>query len=255
MLEQTKIYSALQGFRSKKSVNLSELEFLMVRFSQLVVELRESIAEIEVNPLLASGDGLWVLDARIVLSTTNQALMAIRPYPNQYIETQQLKDGTEILLRPVRPEDEPLVAHFYQNVSEISFYRRYFHLMKLQSIISHERLSRNCFIDYDREISILALSAQEEVLAIGHLTKSEQDNREGRFGLLVADRQQGRGIGQKLLIHLLTIAQKEGMTRIGGEILRENLPMQSLCRKLGFSVARDSDPVLVNYELSMQNIQ
>jgi acetyltransferase len=160
MMEQTKIYTALKGVRGRPPVDLAVLEQLLVQFSQLVVEQRW-IKEIDINPLLASPDGFIALDARVVLHSLDveedklpQA--AIRPYPMQYVSDWTMKNGTPIKIRPIRPEDEPLVVKFHENLSEESIYSRYFHLIKLQTRVAHERLSRICFIDYDRELALVA---------------------------------------------------------------------------------------------------
>ncbi len=236
MIEKTKISRALQ------KIDLNQLELLLVRFSQLVVE-QSAIAEIDINPLLALDSEFLVLDARIVLCE-NRAPLSIRAYLDQYIESWQLADGSEIILRPIRPEDEPSVIKFYQNISSESFYFRYFHLIKRQKMISHQRLARICFIDYDREISLVALSNQGDIWAIANLSKPE-----GKFALLVGDQYQGKGIGHKMLSNLLVIAKQEGLNSLNGEILQNNLAMQTLCQKLGFTLSKDEDIVLVKKDL------
>ena len=160
MMEQTKIYQALKGVRGRKPVDLAALEQLMVRFSQLVAEQRW-IKEIDINPLLASADDLVALDARVVLhdpKTTEEQLpkLAIRPYPTQYVSTWKMKDGKKVTIRPIRPEDEPLMVKFHETLSERSVYLRYFSPLKLQQRVAHERLTRICFNDYDREIALVA---------------------------------------------------------------------------------------------------
>jgi acetyltransferase len=159
MMEQTKIYTALKGVRGRKPVDLAALEQLLVRFSQLVVEQRW-IKEIDVNPLLASAEGLIALDARVVLhgaevSEAQLPRLAIRPYPAQYVTPLTLKDGTPVTLRPIRPEDEPLLVRFHQKLSERSVRNRYFSALKLDQRTAHERLTRVAFYDYDREMAIV----------------------------------------------------------------------------------------------------
>jgi acetyltransferase len=151
MMEQTRIYTALKGIRGRKSVDLAALEQLLVRFSQLVVEQRW-IQEIDINPLLVSPERLIVLDARVILHEphiTEDQLpkLAIRPYPTQYVSSWTLKDGTPILIRPIRPEDEPLMIKFHETLSERTVYFRYFYPMQLSQRIAHERLTHMCFID------------------------------------------------------------------------------------------------------------
>ena len=160
MVEQTRIGEALKGVRGQSPVDMAELERLLVRFGQLVVE-QPWVKELDINPLLASSDRLLALDARVVLhdpDTEEEDLpqTAIRPYPVQYISRGEMKDGEPMVIRPIRPEDEPLMVRFHESLSEESVYMRYFHMMNLDQRTAHERLTRICFIDYDREMALVA---------------------------------------------------------------------------------------------------
>ncbi len=258
LMERTQIYEALQGVRGQASVDLVALEQLLVRFSQLVVEYPE-IKEIEINPLLASAQGLLALDARVVLhepTVTGDRLpkSAIRPYPHQYVKPWQLPDGLAVTIRPIRPEDEPLIVTFHQTVSEESIYLRYFHLIKFQARIAHERLTRICFIDYDQEMALVAEHLDAEtgapsILGVARLSRLHGKN-EAEFGMLINDRYQGRGIGTELLRSLLVIGQAEGLDRISADILPENKGMQHLCQKLGFTVQRSAREVWAYRDLT-----
>jgi acetyltransferase len=257
MMEQTQIYKALQGVRGRKSIDLEALEQLLVLFSQLVVEQRW-IKEIDINPLLARPDSLLALDARIVLhspETPEDRLpkLAIRPYPQQYVSQWTMRDGTIVTIRPIRPEDEPLMVQFHQTLSEESVYFRYFHLIKLSQRIAHERLTRICFIDYDREMALVAeyhhpQTSTREILAVGRLSKLHGFN-EAEFAILVGDRHQRQGLGTELLSRLLQVGRDEKLDRITGEILAENRAMQKVCEKLGFHLHRAADVVKVEFEL------
>ncbi|URD52818.1 bifunctional acetate--CoA ligase family protein/GNAT family N-acetyltransferase [Chroococcidiopsis sp. CCNUC1] len=257
MMEQTQIYKALQGVRGRKSIDLEALEQLLVLFSQLVVEQRW-IKEIDINPLLARPDSLLALDARIVLhspETPEDRLpkLAIRPYPEQYVSQWTMRDGTIVTIRPIRPEDEPLMVQFHQTLSEESVYFRYFHLIKLSQRIAHERLTRICFIDYDREMALVAeyhhpQTSTREILAVGRLSKLHGFN-EAEFAILVGDRHQRQGLGTELLSRLLQVGRDEKLARITGEILAENRAMQKVCEKLGFHLHRAADVVKVEFEL------
>src|SRR5205823_1816906 len=135
-------------------------ERILVRFSQLVVE-QKWIKEIDINPLLVSADRILALDARVVLhdASVSEASLpkpAIRPYPSKYVIPWTLKDGTAITIRPIRPEDEPLMVKFHQGLSERSVRLRYFAPLKLGQRVAHERLTRVCFNDYDRELALVA---------------------------------------------------------------------------------------------------
>ncbi|MBD2250709.1 bifunctional acetate--CoA ligase family protein/GNAT family N-acetyltransferase [Nostoc parmelioides] len=255
MMEHTKIYKALKGVRGRQSVDMEGLEQLMVAFSQLVVEQRW-IKEIDINPLLASPMGenssLIALDARVVLHepdvTENQLpKLAIRPYPTQYVEQWAMKDGTPVTIRPIRPEDEPLLVQFHKTLSEESVYFRYFHLMKLSHRITHERLTRICFIDYDREMA-LVIESQGEILAVGRLSKLH-GTKTAEFAMLVSDRYQCQGLGAELLRRLLQIGRDEQIERITADILADNYGMQRVCEKLGFKLERTTEASVMKAEL------
>ena len=257
MMEQTKIYEALKGVRGQQSVDLEALEQLLVLFSQLVVEQRW-IKEIDINPLLARPDSFIALDARIVLhppETPEDQLpkLAIRPYPQQYVSQWAMKDGTTVTIRPIRPEDEPLMVQFHKTLSEESVYFRYFHLIKLSQRIAHERLTRICFIDYDREMALVAeyhhpQTSAREILAVGRLSKLHGSN-EAEFAMLVGDRHQRQGLGTELLSRLLQVGRDEKLDCISAEILPENRAMQRVCEKLGFRLHRATDAVKVAIDL------
>jgi acetyltransferase len=249
MMERTKIYEALKGVRGRESVDLKALEKLLVRFSQIVAE-QPWIAEMDINPLLASSSHLLALDARVVLhpkDTAEEDLphLAIRPYPTQYMDVWESPKNQTINIRPIRPEDEPYMVKFHEVLSERSVYMRYFSPMKLQQRVAHERLSRICFIDYDREMVLVATrrnpdSGETEILAAGRLTKLHTRN-EGEFGLLVGDPFQGYGLGTELLKRLIDVGRDEGLGTIVGYILPDNTAMQNICESLGFKLQRNMD--------------
>ncbi|MCF2150927.1 bifunctional acetate--CoA ligase family protein/GNAT family N-acetyltransferase [Desmonostoc muscorum LEGE 12446] len=259
MMEQTQIYKALKGVRGRKSVDLAALEQLMVVFSQLVVEQRW-IKEIDINPLLASSEQLIALDARIILHEPNVKQselpkLAIRPYPTQYVSNWTMKDGTPVTIRPIRPEDEPLMVQFHKTLSEQSVYFRYFHLIKLQSRVAHERLTRICFIDYDREIALVVEhqnpeTQTREILAVGRLSKIHGTS-EAEFAIVVSDRCQCQGIGTELLQRLLQVSQDEQLNKITADILVDNYGMQKVCEKLGFRIECTDDPTIVKAQIDI----
>jgi acetyltransferase len=249
MMETTKIYHALKGVRGRKSVNLAALEKLMVGFSQLVAE-QHWIKEIDINPLFASASHLVALDARIILhdpKTKEDKLpkLAIRPYPTQYVSSWKLKDKTPVTIRPIRPEDEPLLVKFHGTLSAESVYNRYFNQIKLDRRVEHERLVQICFNDYDREMALVAestdpVSGQPEILGVGRLSKARGRN-EAEFALLINDKSQKQGLGMELLKRLLHIAHDEKLKRVTANILADNHAMQHVSRKAGFKVRHDRD--------------
>jgi acetyltransferase len=257
MMEQTTIYKALKGVRGREPVDIAALARLLVNFSQLVVEQRW-IKEIDINPLLAAGSpgagaggpgdaGLIALDARVVLHAADVAedrlpRLAIRPYPAQYASGWTSKIGMDVTIRPIRPEDEPLMVKFHATLSEESVYMRYFHHIQYNQRIAHERLTRLCFIDYDREMALVVerkdpKSGENAILAIGRLSKVHQA-AEAEFAILVSDAYQGHGFGAELLRRLVQIGRDEKLRRIVATILGDNVAMQHVSRKIGFKLER-----------------
>lgn len=289
MMERTNIYTALRGVRGRSAVDLQALEHLLVRFSQLVVEQR-FIKEIDINPLLAtpiargagvdsdafglssSGGtgktGLIALDARILLhdpSLNRDQLpkLAIRPYPSRYIRPWTMKDGTTINIRPIRPEDEPLLVKFHETLSAHTVYLRYFQSLELSRRVEHERLVRICFIDYDREMALVAEKTaaasksnggdgdgDSEIIGVGRLSKLHGTN-EAEFAVLVGDLYQGTGLGTELLRRLLQVARDEKLDRVSAYMLSENSGMRRVSEKLGFRLRYDEKQQLVRAEIEL----
>ncbi len=258
LMEQTKIFAALRGVRGRKPVNLEALEQLLVRFSQLVLE-QPWIKEIDINPLLATADNLLALDARIVVHDSNVRAerlprAAIRPYPAQYIWDWKLKDGTQVRIRPIRPEDEPLMVQFHHTLSERSVYLRYFCSLSLSTRVEHERLVRICFGSYDRGFALVAdrknpETGQHEVLGVGRF--SAINRGEAEAAVLVSDKWQGKGLGTELLARVARVAREEKFQRLCGEILRDNLPTQAIFKKAGFTLRPTADPSSVSARLEL----
>jgi acetyltransferase len=258
MLERTRIFSALQGQRGHPPIDLAALEQLMVRFSQLVVEQRW-VREIEINPLLVSARRTIALDARVVLygqEVTEEALPrpAIRPYPSQYIGPYTLRSGAEVLIRPIRPEDEPLIVAFHGTLSEESVYLRYFYPMTLEQRIAHERLTRICFIDYDREMVLVAerddpAAGRRVIIGVGRLSKLRGANH-AEFAAVVSDAYHGQGLGSELLRRLIEIARDERLDQVVADVLPDNRDMQRVFKKLGFRFRRVlGEPIRVEFDL------
>ena len=253
MMERTKLYTALKGIRGRRPVDLNALEDLMVRFSRLVIEQRW-IKEIDINPLVASPERLLALDARVVLhdpGTKEQDLprSAIRRYPLQYVEPWTMRDGAAATIRPIRPEDEPMMVKFHESLSEQSVYFRYFRLMKLSQRVSHERLTRICFIDYDRELA-LVVEREGEIVGVGRLTRI-RGTSSAEFAVVVSDKCQGRGVGSELLRRMVDVARREKITLLVGEILPENRNMHRICEKAGFKLKHSVMDPVVRAELDL----
>ncbi|WP_165247096.1 bifunctional acetate--CoA ligase family protein/GNAT family N-acetyltransferase [Paludisphaera soli] len=259
MMEQTRVYAALKGVRGQASVDMAALERLLVRFSDLVVEL-PWIREIDVNPLFASPDRLIVLDARVIvhgplIHADDLPRPAIRPYPAQYTFPWTSKKGEPLVIRPIRPEDEPLLVKFHATLSERSVSFRYFHAMKYSTRVAHERLTRICFIDYDREMALVAdhkdpETGERRIMGVGRLSKI-RGTEDAEFALLVSDQFQGRGLGSELLRRILQVGRDEHVARVVGDILPENVEMLRVCEKVGFKLTRDLEDAVVRAEMEL----
>lgn len=259
MIEQTRIYAALKGVRGRPPINLDALEALLVRFSRLVVE-QPWIREIDINPLLAAPDpaGLLALDARVIIhgpEMTEATLPrpAVKPYPVQYVSPWTSKSARDFLIRPVRPEDEPLFVKFHETLSERSVSFRFFHAMKLSARVAHDRLTRICFIDYDREMALVAESKNpdtgaREILGVGRLGKVRETNA-AEFALLISDHIQGQGLGSELLRRLVAIGRDERLSRITADILPENIEMQRVSQNAGFTLTQSPHESIVHAEI------
>ena len=258
MMEQTKVWDALQGVRGRKPVDTEALQRLMVRFSQLVVEQRW-IKEIDINPLLASSTQIIALDARVVLHDpdTEESKLprtAIRAYPTRYSDPFTCQNGEGVYIRPIRPEDEPMMASFNRTLSPYSIYLRYFHPVSPAQLMSHEQLAMLCFVDYDREMALVAEHRDErgrtQIVGMGQLTKLQGTN-DGEFAILISDQYQRTGLGTELLSRLVQIGRDEKLDRIVAEILPENEGMRRICQKLGFSFSKVPGSNVIFAELAL----
>jgi acetyltransferase len=259
MMEQTKIFTALKGVRGRKATNIAALEQLLVRFSQLVLEQR-SIAEIDINPLLASPERLLALDARIVLHGPAVILddlpkPAIRPYPLQYVARWTMRDGNQVTIRPIRPEDEPLIVKLHETLSDRSVYLRYFCSLSLSRRVAHERLLKICFGDYDREMALVAeltdpAIGERRIIAVGRLSKLHSKN-EAEVAVLVSDHYQKLGLGHELLRRVIEVARDEKLSQVSAEMLTDNVAMQVVMRRLGFRVRTGEDMTSVRAYLDL----
>ena len=258
MMRRTRIYEALHGVRGRKAVDFDALEALMVNFSRLVVE-QKWIREIEINPLLISADSLVALDARVILYDSfvevgKVVQPAIRPYPTQYEQEWETKKGQVVDIRPIMPEDEPMMIEFHRKLSEESVYMRYFSSMKFTTRVAHNRLIRVCHVDYDRDMALVVTREVEEgteIIAAGRLTKMHGGDS-AEFSLLVADEFHGHGIGTKLLGELVRIGHDEGLASIEAMILPSNQGMIYVSQKLGFETKHDMEEGVIKAILELE---
>lgn len=278
MMKSTKIYTALQGVRGREAINIPQLEALMVDFSHLIVE-QKWIKELDINPLFASPDALVALDARVILydTTVNESDImrtAIRPYPSQYEQAWKTQVGLNVAIRPIMPEDEPMIAEFHEELSEETIYKRFVADLEYTQRVDHDSLIRVCHVDYDRDMALVATlnpgpitrrrstvdlnmlngasskqllslgSAQEQIVAAARLTKMHGENK-AEFSMMVADEYQKQGIGTKLLQELVRIGKDDGLDSIEAVILPMNRGMIRAAEKVGFMTRYDKDNEVV----------
>jgi acetyltransferase len=242
MIERTTIFEALKGIRGRPPVDVAALEELLVHFSQLVAEQRW-IKELDINPLLASSEGLLALDARVLIHDTKDESslprLAIRPYPSRYVAPWTMKDGTEVVIRPISAEDEMLMREFHESLSDKTVYMRYLSPMLLSTRITHERLARVTHNDYDREIALVAEGENDKgekaIFGVARLSKLRGRDEEARYTMLISDAYQSKGLGKELMTRIIKIGRDEKVKRIIALMSPQNEAMKNLCRKVGFS--------------------
>ncbi len=257
MLERLTIWPLLQGYRGRPGVDLDGLLEVLMRFSYLVADHPE-IAEIEINPLLAGPDGSVALDARVVLSegAADRPLLpfehlAIRPYPEELTTQEQLRDGTPVTLRPIKPEDEPLWLDMLKAASEDSLRSRFRSLFKP----IHQMATRYCFIDYDREMAIVAEAQVEgatRLLGVGRLAAGP-DLVEAEYAAFVSDPWQGQGLSSLLTDRCLQIARMWNLQRVWAETDPTNRRMLAVFEHRGFTLTPRPEEGVVAATLSLGN--
>ena len=254
IIEQTRVYELLaKGSRTRPPVSLKILDDLLVKVSEMVVDFPE-IRELDINPVVIKGNRAIALDARIVLDLKatgegDYSHLVISPYPTRYVQPWRTKDGRQVVLRPVRPEDEKLEKDAYERLSDESRRLRYF---SSSGKATHEMLTRYCNIDYDREMVIIAeYTDNGKRRSVGNawlLVQADGENAE--FAVQVAEDFRGAGLGLKLVDVLIGIGREKALKTIYGVALRENTAIINLATRLGFEVRKhDADQVKLVLEL------
>ena len=258
LMEETHVYRMLQGFRGKTPADIRQIEKILVGFSRMIVDFPE-IREMDINPLAVCQGKAVALDARILLdhgvyqekaSASAYSHLVITPYPTRYVTPWRLTDGTEVILRPIRPEDEPLEHEMLTTVSEATIRSRFYQNLKH---ISHAMHVRSCHIDYDREMAIVAeirTDQKKRLIGIGTLA-IDTNGGTGEFAIIVHDEFGGRGLASKLLDVLIGIAAERGLKEFYGFVEPTNGRMTALCEKLGMTRRRVSED-LVRVSLSLE---
>jgi len=252
LMENTKIYALLKGYRNRPPADMELIEEMILRLSQLVVDFPE-IVELDMNPVMVRAGKPCVVDARVILAFPKRPSplhLVISPYPDELESREVTSGGLSIFVRPIRPEDAPLLVNLFDTLSPTSIYYRFFGHLKA---LPHSMLVRFTQVDYDREIDLVAVddgeNSEERILGVARLI-TDPDGKRAEFAILTGDPWQGKGVGAALMAHLIDIAKARGMTSIWGIALAENTQMIALARKLGFSVTRV--PGEAQYELRTQ---
>ncbi|MGB8656605.1 MAG: GNAT family N-acetyltransferase [Candidatus Zixiibacteriota bacterium] len=250
MLESLKVWPLLQGYRGRPAVNLDRLIEILIRLSYLAADYPE-IKELDINPLLVSPHDVMALDARVVIdqdllgkTIKPYSHLALRPYPEEYVRAARLSDGTMVTLRPIKPEDEPLWFELLGSCSRESIYQRFRYFFHWEA---HEVATRYCFIDYDREIAMVAELEKDglrKLLGVGRLI-ADPDHETVEYAILVSDAWQNRGLGGLLTDYCLEIAKHWGLKRIVAQTNSDNPRMVAVFSKRGFEIIPDSSGSVV----------
>ena len=238
LIEETRVFKMLQGFRGRTPANMEQLEKILVNFSNLVVDFPE-ILEMDINPLAIANGKAFAVDARIILDrscidyTSQYPHLILTPYPKKYIMNWKMKDGTEVALRPIKPEDEHAVSAMLSSLSPETIRSRFFSPVRH---IPREMLVRFCNIDYEREMALVAELRDGEgkrIIGISRLI-IDPDLKGGEHAVLVHDAFQGKGLGYKLVDMIIGFAQDKGLNEIYGVVLKENERMLRVAKEMGF---------------------
>jgi len=253
LMEDTKAYKLIQGWRGKPPADLEGLEKTLVNFSNLIVDFPE-IVEVDIRPLCIVNGKPYAFNVKIFLDTDCGAYeipyphLVITPYPIKYIVPWKMSDGVEVLLRPIRPEDEPLEQELLSTISEETLRTRFFSGFE----VSHQRLVMFCNVDYDRHMAIVAEMKENErrkIIGVARLAV-RPDHNSGEITVLVHDNFQRKGLGQKLMEMMIEIGRARGLNEIFGEVLTENKKTLKLCKKLGFATEWLGGVTKINLKLT-----
>jgi len=251
MLESLKIYPLLTGYRGTKPKNISKLIQVLIRLSYLAADYPE-ITELDINPLIVSPDDVIALDARIVIDKSlhgtdlpEYSHLALHPYPEKYVRTDELQDGTPVILRPIKPEDEPLWLEMLGSCSKESIYSRFRYFFHWET---HEVATRYCYIDYDREIAIVAEIVEEgkrKLIGVGRLI-ADPDHETVEFAILIVDAYQQKDLGNILTDYCLEIARTWNLKKIIAQTTTDNTRMIAVFKKRGFEISANSNDATVD---------
>lgn len=240
MMEETKIYQLLKGYRNLPAANIKLLEEIIMRFSHMLVDFPQ-LKEFEINPLLINENEAFALDARGVIKmeqtpTKPHEHLVISPYPEKYKTFWKLRNGKTVTLRPIKPEDEPLWLDMFHSFSEESIRFRLLETIKVP--VAHEISVRYCNIDYDRELAIVAETEEgdhRKMLGVVRLIIDPAD-RTGELSFIVADTWQGQGLGSKMVDYMIEISKDKNLETVYSFMLPENYRAINLLKEMGFTI-------------------
>jgi acetyltransferase len=242
LIEETKVFKLLKGYRGMPGVDISSIQFLLYKFAYLLADFPE-IKEIDINPFGVDEDEGIVLDAKVVLDKNvigkeikPYAHLVVSPYPKEYTGEFTLENGKKVILRPIRPEDEPLEAEMFKTFSKKTQHHRFFGLIK---DITHEMLVRYTQIDYDREIAIIAElseNGKKQMVGVVRLI-ADPYGETAEFALVVGDPWQRQGLGYKFTDYILKIAKNRGVNTVWGKFYADNKAMLSIFKRKGFKIS------------------
>ncbi len=254
-MSKTRIYRLLQGYRDRPPAALDAVAATLIKIARLVIDHPE-IDELDINPLLADDFGVMALDVRVRLEPTEKTgpeRLAIKPYPRELEELVTLKDGRQLLLRPVRPEDEPAFHLGFTKLTPEEIQLRFFTPMKT---LSHVMAARFTQIDYDREMALVlveeGVAGEAAIFGVARII-ADPDNEHAEYAIIVGQEMTGQGLGELMMNRLISYARKRGIGEIYGEVLRKNAPMLGLCDKLGFVQSPvPDDPSIIHVSLDLR---
>ncbi|MGB5409770.1 MAG: GNAT family N-acetyltransferase [Thiogranum sp.] len=240
LVSQTRVYRLLGAFRHMPVADMDALERVLLRVSEIACEL-PLVKELDINPLIVDENGAIAVDARVVVDYQSPGAeryghMAIHPYPAHLVSHQQLPDGTDLVIRPIRPEDAEIEQTFVRKLSERA---KYFRFMQSINELTPQMLARFTQIDYDREMALIAVvevgGRETEIGVARYITNP--DGKSCEFAIVVADDWQQQGIAHRLMQKLIETARSHALQLMEGEVLSSNQEMLSLAAELGFSIA------------------
>lgn len=257
LISRTRIARLLQGYRDQRPANLDQIKLTLIQLSQLIVDIPE-IVELDINPLLADSQGVLALDARIVLQSATKsgsARLAIRPYPQELEEVVTLPSDRKVLLRPIRPEDEPAHYEMFKHFTPEDIHFRFFGMVRQYP---HSEMARFTQIDYDREMAFIATEIPEQGLqglpkTLGVVrAMADPDNRTAEFAIIVRSDMKGQGLGHALLAKIIGYCRRKGTHELVGEILADNRAMLNLAETFGFKRKHTDDLNIISVRLPLQ---